>query len=410
VTEPAVHRKPDELRVVLQILVPVAVLALAFLLAKAIAAGAVKPVQQPPVVTPPTVRVEVVHPADVRLDVHTQGNVEPLRTVELAAEVSGRIVATSPALRAGGAFAAGEVLIEIDRRDFELAIAQHEAALARAQVRVQIEKAEADAAVRAWKQLEGERAADPLVSRVPQIREADTALAAATAALAQAKLDLERTSVRVPFAGRVQAVAADLGQVVQRGQRLATVFDLSAVEVHLPISLGDAAFVDLPLASAVEQGPAVELTADFAGERHTWPARIVRTGSEVDRRTRQLSAIARAEAGRAGNGGADGGDDPPPLLAGMFVHARIAGRTFPGALSIPRAALRGEDEVWIVADGAAPATTPVLQRRRIEVLRAEAERVHVRSGLTAGDRVCVTALEAPTEGMRVLVAATEPGK
>ncbi len=385
-------------RLLLQVLLPVAVLAGGAFVAKRIVDRAVQPIVVPPANEAPLVRVETVQVADARLDVDTQGTVEPLRTVELAAEVTGRIVATSPALRAGGSFAAGDVLVRIDAADFELAIVQQEAAVARAELRVQIEKAEADAAMRAWKELEGERAPEPLVARAPQIREAETALAGARATLAQARLDLERTNVRMPFAGRVQSVAADLGQTVVRGQRLAVVFDMSAVEVRLPIPLDDAAFVDLPLHGAVERGAEVELFAEFAGARHTWQAHVVRTESEVDRRTRQLAVVARCEPG-----GDNGGPGAPPLLVGLFVRARIHGRTFPDAVSIPRSALRGDAEVWVVQPGAG-AGELVLARATVAVLRAQAERVFVRSGLTAGDRVCVTALEAPTEGMRVRIA------
>ena len=43
--------------------------------------------------------------------------------------------------------------------------------------------------------------------------------------------------------------------------------------------------------------------------------------------------------------------------------------------------------------------------RKIEILRKEGTRVLVRSGLTAGERVCLTDLEAPIEGMKVRVEA-----
>jgi RND family efflux transporter MFP subunit len=344
--------------------------------------------------------------SEVHFVVRSQGNVEPLRTAELSAEVAGRIVATSPQLRAGGTFAAGDELLQLDRSDFELAIVQQEAAVARAELRLAQEKAEAEAAERAWRELEGDKPADPLVRRAPQIRDAEAELASARALLQKRKLDLQRARVVAPFAGRVQNVVADLGQTVQPGQRLATLFDTSAVEVRLPLPLDDAAFVDLPLAGelAPNGGPEVVLSASYGDRTHTWHGHIVRVGGEVDRRTRQLLAIARVEPAAAAPTA-----ERPPLLVGMFVTAEITGRTLPDTLVVPRSALQGDDTVWVAtvegtgADLTGAAAQQTLHRRRVEVLRTEQDRVLLRSGVEVGDQVCVTALDSATDGMRVRV-------
>jgi RND family efflux transporter MFP subunit len=388
-------------RTILQILVPLAILGGGAALSVYIADKAPKPATAAALDTRPRVRLAPVTRTDVDLVVRSQGNVEALRTAELSAEVAGRIVSTSPQLRAGGAFAAGDELLQLDRSDFELAIVQQEAAVARAELRLLQEQAEAEAAERAWRELEGERPADPLVRRAPQIRDAEAELAAARALLQKRKLDLQRTRIVAPFAGRVQSVAADLGQTVQPGQRLATLFDTSAIEVRLPLPLEDAAFVDLPLAgdAPANGGPEVVLTAEYGDRTHTWRGRIVRVGGEVDRRTRQLQAVARIEPADAAPT-----SERPPLMVGMFVVATIGGRTVRDAMVVPRSAMHGEDAVWVatmeVVDGKAQRT---LHRRRVEVLRVEHDRVLLRDGVAVGDSVCVTALDSATDGMRVRV-------
>ncbi len=398
-------------RTILQILVPLAILGGGAALSAYIANKAPKPATAAPPDTRPRVRLVPVGRSEVHFVVRSQGNVEPLRTAELSAEVAGRIVATSPQLRAGGTFAAGDELLQLDRSDFELAIVQQEAAVARAELRLAQEKAEAEAAERAWRDLEGDKPADPLVRRAPQIRDAEAELASARALLQKRKLDLQRARVVAPFAGRVQNVVADLGQTVQPGQRLATLFDTSAVEVRLPLPLDDAAFVDLPLAGelAPNGGPEVVLSASYGDRTHTWRGHIVRVGGEVDRRTRQLLAIARVEPAAAAPTA-----ERPPLLVGMFVTAEITGRTLPDTLVVPRSALQGDDTVWVAtvdgtgadltgADHTGAAAQPTLHRRRVEVLRTEQDRVLLRSGVEVGDQVCVTALDNATDGMRVRV-------
>jgi RND family efflux transporter MFP subunit len=393
-------------RLLLQILVPLLILA-----AGAAATLAVLRLRKPPAVAPaqfqgPLVQILLAAPTERRIDVEAMGTVEPYRVVELASQVGGRVVATAPSLRAGGFCAADELLVAIDPSDYDLVVVQRLGDVARAELRVAQERAEAAAAVRAWQQLEGERPAEPLVARAPQLREAEAALAAAEAAVDRARLDLSRTRLLAPFAARIRQAKVEVGQLVQPGQTLAELHDLACAEVRLPISSADAAFVDLPLhwsdGANHASAAAVEIRAEHAGRIFTWPAQLVRTEGEIDRRTRQQFAVARIEAPYAR------GNDPdrPPLAAGTFVQARIAGRTLAGVQALPRTALRGDDEVWIVDPELH------LRRRRVEVLRRGADEVLVRGDLAAGERICTTALATPTEGMPVRLqdAAAAPAQ
>jgi RND family efflux transporter MFP subunit len=343
----------------------------------------------------PPVRTTIVGPEDVHFDVFTQGTIEAWRAIDLAAQVGGKVIAVAPSLRAGGFFAAGELLVQIEATDYELAVIQQEGAVARAELRLLQEQAEADAAVRAWQQVEGERPAEPLVRREPQLREAAAALAASQAQLQRARLDLQRTRVLAPFAGRVQRAAVDLGQLVQPGQPLAQIYDTSCAEVRLPLPASEAGFLDLPLhwsdGDATTPRVPVELTTDFAGRRHRWSGYLVRTEGEIDRRTRQWMVVARIDNPYAQNGSAD----QPPLAIGAFVEARIVGRLQRGLIGIPRSALRGEDEVWVVD------AEHRLRRATVEVVRRQADRVWIARGLQAGDRICTTPPSTPTAGMPV---------
>jgi RND family efflux transporter MFP subunit len=393
------------LRRILQIVLPLVVLAGGLLLAWTIANRPAQPNVQPAADARPFVRTARPEPLSGGLDVTARGTVEPLRTVELTAQVSGRVISVHANLRAGGALAADEVAVTIEPFDYEAAVAREEAAVARAELRVLQERAEREAALAAWRAVEGEREPEPLLARTPQLREAEAALAAAVATLEKSRLDLERTRLRAPFAARVRSAAVEVGQVVQPGQRLVTLFDAAEVEVRLPVPVADLAFVQLPRGG--EEGPAVVLTGEFAGGMHSWPARIVRSEGELDRRTRLLTLVARATQPT----------DGAPLLPGAFVTATIAGEPASGAASpaamvLPRAALRGADRfvgspaaaahVWVVERGEhAGAITHRLRRRGVEVLRIERDRAVLRSGVTATDDVVLTDLDTPTDGLAV---------
>lgn len=390
------------LRLTLQILLPLLVIVGGGLLANWIVNNKPTPAVQAVANDGPLVRVQIATLSNEQLDVTARGSVEALRTVDLAAEVGGRIIKTHPALRVGGKFTPNDVLIEIDATDYELQITQQIAAVARAELRLMQEQAEAAAAIRAWEQIEGNAPDDPLARREPQIRDAKLALAAAKAQQKRAETDLQRTKVQVPFSGRVRSVHADIGQTVQRGQRMAVVLDTTELEVRLPIALRETAFIDLPLGDRTDDGPKVELTADFAGTPCTWHGSIVRVAGEIDRQTRQLTAIARVTRTPGSK----------PLLVGMFVEARILGREVQNVFRVPSSALHSGDHIWIVeavADEAhgAKQTTYRLRDRVVTVLRMERAHAILKAGLLAGEQVCLSSLQAPIDGMKVRVREPE---
>ena len=347
-----------------------------------------------PEVLPPLVRVVPVELRSVRLDVRSQGTVLPRTETDLVAEVAGRIVAVSPDFEPGGFFARGEVLARIDDRDYELERAAAAAQVAQARVRLAREEAEAEVAAEEWREV-GEGEASPLVLRQPQLEEARAMVGAAQATLERAELALERTRIRAPWSGRVRDTSADVGQFVNRGTPIARIHAVDYAEVRLPVPHEELRFLDVPLAAPSggdAGGPALVLEADFAGERRRWTGRVARAEGELDPKTRMMSLVARVEDPYRRAGGEDGG---PPLAVGLFVEATVEGRVVEGLAELPRAALRGDDRVLVVdGDGR-------LRMRDVRVLRRTAQTVVIESGLAAGERVCVSPLEAPVDGMAV---------
>ena len=349
-----------------------------------------------PEVVPPLVRVVPVIKQDVELSVASQGTVEPRVESELVPEVSGRVLRVSPALVGGGFFAEGEVLLEVDPFDYRQAVVEERARVAQERLRLAREEAEAEVARREWVDLGGGDEANPLTMREPQLADARAAVEAAEAMLQRAERDLERTTIRAPFDGRVRRKQVDVGQYITRGAPVATIYSVDAAEVRLPLPDREIAYLDLRL-DARDQAtaggePVVTLRAQFAGRLHEWRGRIVRTEGEIDPRTRMVHVVARV-------------DDPygrkrshrsMPLAVGMFVHAEIAGRTARNVALLPRAALRAGDRVWVVNDER-------IHFRPVEVLRAERDVVLIAGGLENGELVCISPMEAVTDGMRVRV-------
>ncbi|MGE4651614.1 MAG: efflux RND transporter periplasmic adaptor subunit, partial [Myxococcota bacterium] len=273
----------------------------------------------------PAVRVMSAEPGSFPQIVRSQGTVAPRTESELVPEVSGRVVWTAPSLVTGGFFSKGDLLLRLDGRDHETALARAEANLARAQgewehARAMLSRREelARKDVNSIAQLDDARRA---------ARVADAVREEARAALRQATRDLERTQIRAPFTGRVRDERVDVGQFLSRGQAIATLYAIDYVEIRLPVPDSELAFLSLPLfaGTALEEGPAVTLRANFAGREQEWSGRIVRTEGEIDPRSRMVHVVARVEEPYATSRGV-------PLAVGLFVEAEIDGPALSGVL------------------------------------------------------------------------------
>ena len=408
--ESAKHRRRTK---ILRIGLPIAVLAVGAATTAVLVLTRPAAETQARAIPAPLVRVHVVTLQDLQLTVHSQGTVEPRTRTALVSQVAGRIVRVAASFESGGFFDAGETLLTIDPTDFELAVVRARAAVAQAEVRVAMEGAEAAAARREWEAM-GSGEANPLVLRQPQVLDAAAALEAARAALRQAEIDLERTQISVPFPGRVSRKDADVGQYVPRGAALGEVYAIDYAEVRLPVPDDELAFFSAGVVAAAEPNatrfrnadarvgtdgaPSLVLRARFAGAMREWQGHVARTEGEIDPRTRMLHIVARVPDpyGRLQERDA-------PLAAGLFVEAEIAGNRVRNVVVLPRAALRGRDQVLVVDDD------DRLRFRSVDILRAEPEEVIVRSGLRDGERVLLSPLEAVTDGMRVRTATREPG-
>lgn len=337
---------------------------------------------------PVTVYTHLAERSDAILDVQTQGEVRSRTMIDLTAQVSGRVISVSPEYIEGGRFDAETVLLKIDDSDYQLALREAEAAVAAAELA--IEQALADADV-ARKQLRDVPNASDLSLKKPQIAEARARREAALASLALARLNLERTEVRLPFDGRVSSTTVHIGEVISVGTPLGEVFSTDTVQVRLPLNNRQMAALGLPIgySAAEDQGPEVSFEAQVGGESQKWNGHLVRIDASVDPATRLIYATAELDdpygAGRSENG--------MPMAVGLFVEASIKGRAMNNAVQIPSKGLRPGDQIYVVDSNG------LLDIRTAKVEYANADYAVITDGLRPGERLVVSALRNPISGM-----------
>ena len=346
-------------------------------------------VEAPHTPSPRRVEVLAVQSTQRALTVVTQGTLRAHTEVELSAQVRGVLVEVADSFVEGGRFRRGDLLVQIDPRDYRLAVATAEARVAEEKQALLREREEATLAREDW-EIYGEGAPSPLALREPQLAKATARLKSARAELARVRLDLERTAIRAPFDGFVRARRADLGQFVTAGTAVAAIFRSDVAEIRLPVTSRDLGLLvgDGETPSDAVRGLAVDLfEPGGAAAAEPWRAVTDRLERVVDARSRNHFLVARIER--------PFDTEPSGLALGVFLRAEIRGRERRGLIALPTAALDergrvavvdGEDRVW---------------SRRVEVLQQTEGEVLTAGGLRPGELVCAALPRPLVDGMRV---------
>ena len=340
----------------------------------------------------PLVRVVDVAFASRTVSVSGHGTVLPLREISLVPQVAGKVVEISPAMVDGGAYKKGDVLLRIDPQDYEIAVTLAKARLKDAESKFVQAQEESTAAREEWAQLHGNNAPPPLVAKEPQLAAASAQLEASRAELTKAELQLGRTRIRAPFDGRVAEKEVDIGQYVTTGQKLAFLYATQAAKIVVPLPTEDLAWFHVPgFTNGNGQGSDAVVEVQIAGETKQWPGCIVRSEGKLDQRTRMVNVVVRIENPYASR---------PPLAVGLFANVTIQGLTLDKAALIPRAALRDNDQVWVVDPKGR------LTFRTVEVSRLDFDGAIIGNGLKQDEQIVVSTLKGVSDGMRVRAVAS----
>ena len=353
-----------------------------------------------PVVIPPEKKEVIVEYTEARkqmvsLVVRSQGTVIPAIQTELMAEVGGKIIEIADGLQTGGLFRQGEMLLQIDPREYQDAVIEAEAELARAQSLLTKEEAHAEQAKKNWKLL-GRGKPSQLALRIPQLAESQAAVRAAKAHLNRARRNLEKTRIIAPYDLLVKNRTAEPHGYVIPGASLVSVFSVEAVEIRLPITNAQLALLEMPapsLTATAASGPLVTLqnSSSTAGQINTWLGNIVRAENIFTPQSRVTHVIARVRDPYR----LQSNTSAQILAVGMFVQAEIQGKVIFDKIVIPTSALLEPDNVWIIRQD------NTLTKRNITQLYNHDEYSVIAAGLNPGDRVCVSGVDFATEDLKV---------
>ena len=364
--------------------------------------------REPPELPPPLVEHVEVKAEALRPRLAGHGVVEPAHEATLSPEVSGRITYLSPSLVVGGRVREGDVLLRIDRRNYELAVKQQRAQVHQRQAELELEQAYGKVAKREWESMKGTASADGrLASREPQREVAEILVEAANSTLDRARLDLERTVIRAPFNATIRSETVEEGEIATPGQVVATLVGTDALWVRVSIPVEYLALIGVPgLGTAAPlgdepKGPPSEgaqaRVVQRLGDRGAVErsGRVIRLVNELDPESRTAQVLVEVERPL---------DPPPgelPLLPGAFVEVELEGQEAMQVVAVPRLAVVEGHHAWVV-DG-----EQRLRKRRLQIGWGDQEHIYATAGVSAGERVVVTPPPTALEGMQVRSEASK---
>ena len=341
------------------------------------------------------VKTVILHRAQAVLSIESQGTVAARTRTALISEVSGRVLKVSRNFVVGGTFNKGDLLLELDPTDYEVALEQANANLISMNAQLTFEQARAVQAEKEWGMTGRPTEEAPLLAlRKPYLEEARANVLQAEAEVKQAKLKLSRASIRAPYTGMVAAKAVDIGQYVAVGAPLGETFAIDFAEVRLPLTKRDLSMMNSFSSADKSSHLEVILRGSIDGNIKQWQAKLVRSEGVISEQNRAFYVVAQI-------------DDPYlrlesdsqvarfPLFMGTFVTAIIGGKTIDNAFAIPRHALLEGSKVALVD------AEQRLRFQTVEPIFGDDQFYYVSSGLENGDQLIISAMGVPIEGMKV---------
>ena len=220
---------------------------------------------------PTDVRIEAVQKRDLVASVTASGQVSPHTKADLAADITGRIVKLS--VKEGDYVKAGDFLLQIDPQTYQAQVAQTEAQVANAKASETQALANLTQARANYRRQSDIQKTNPNLVSADQMEQLKTAVDVnaalydaskhnteqAVAGVDNAKILLDKTTIRAPITGRITSLIVQNGETAIQGTlnkdaaTLMTISDMSVLETKVKvdetdvsrIALGDSAIIQL---------------------------------------------------------------------------------------------------------------------------------------------------------------------
>jgi len=367
----------------------VLILSLGLGLAYVLIKTAPKPQKKPAQTFTPLVETKQLQASTHRAYWQSGSSVNAKPSVKLMAQVSGQLVHMNADAVPGAWIKKGVVLAQIDAVEYELALAQKQAALTQAQSALEVELGQVKNAENNYKlsNLQLNSTAKSLALREPQLASAKAALNIAKAQLKKAQLDLSRTKIVMPFDGFITQVNLSMGTLLNNNTQLFELVDSS--EFWLQVKVPQA-FADL-----IDESEPVLLTksgADQTAKRYGYVKSILPIVDANDRQVRVLVGIKNPLDKRQ-----------QIIRYNDFLQATLYSRPIEQVYELKTDALNDDQSIWVVD------AKNTLQLRQASLVFKGRERIWTTVDIQPGDALLASQLQVASPNMPVRTQAQNEG-
>lgn len=320
------------------------------------------------------IEVAMLKPQTLTSTIRVSGALAPTGSTTVNAEIGARI--ESITIESGDRVEQGQIIATLATTDLQSALDERLASLDAA--RSQVEFADSGLGKIETLAKKGYATKSTLEKSRNDLQAARASLSSAQSQVALAQSALADAVIRSPIAGVVSERMVNPGEAVAVGTKIATIVDLSSMDVEVGIPTNQI--------GAVKVGQTVDLQVEGFGER-IFQAEVTRINPVAQSGTRTVPVYISL---------------PNPdsrLSGGMFATGTITVQEAKDTLALPKSAIREDGDgayVFAVEDG-------VLARKPIKVGQAwdDGNLVAIDSGVSAGETVVVAPLPGLTAGTTV---------
>jgi RND family efflux transporter MFP subunit len=209
----------------------------------------------------------------------------------------------------------------------------------------------------------------------------------------QANLDLDRSGIEAPFDGWVLEKAIEVGQHVNVGQQLGSIYKAGELDVEVSIPTKEFKWLPAGMGKDSKVSPvAADVIFKNSGAQQVWPGRVARVKARMDERTRTLPMVIEVDETATAEESVSGFR----LRPGMFVTIKIKGKAVNQAFVLPRHVVYPGDVIYTLKDDQ-------LKIKEVGILRSYKDSVIVNEGLSEDDQIISTPISGAVDGMSVRV-------
>ena len=322
----------------------------------------------------------------------TTGTVRPAQDIFLSPRISGEVIRLAEAFIPGGYVNKGDILLQIDPSDYQNTLELRRSDLSQALTDLSIEQGRQDVAMQDLQLIGDTTLAQDnreLVLRKPQLNAVKARVKAAHAAVKQAELDLERTTIRAPFDAHVLSRNVNIGSQVAPGDQLSRLIGMDEYWVVLTVPMSRLRWLSFPDTDQEGKGSTVRLrnrTAWMEGQYRI--GHLYRQIGALEEQTRLARVLVTVP-------------DPlgvktdtvvkPRLIVGSFLETHIEANPIHEVIRLERDYLRQNETVWVMEEGK-------LSIRKVKILVEDAVYAYITEGINDGEMVVTTNLSTVTNG------------